>query len=168
MGLFSTPYVIESELSLSHWSSIIKDTMNRILKNVSKSMEQYLGSIHGLGPATSTSTSTGATDLMLSIPSCDSDGIASAQVTADVSVSVSFALRIFRYWLITIEQTAHNFGVSTSVSALEISDLPLVSVPAAGVNILNNHLITAMIRLPMTTSDSLLRFPRWRSMILLL
>ena len=40
------------------------------------------------------------------------------------------------YWLIIIEQTAHNFGVSTSVSALELSDLPPVSVPAAGVDLL--------------------------------
>ena len=62
--------------------------MNRILKNISKSMEQSLGSIHGLGPAISTSTSTGAADLMLSVPACDSDGIASAQVTPGVNVSV--------------------------------------------------------------------------------
>ena len=46
----------------------------------------------------------------------------------------SIALRIFKYWLIIIEQTAHNFEVSTSVSALEISDLPPVSIPAAGPN----------------------------------
>ena len=50
----------------------------------------------------------------------------------------SFALRIFEYLLIVIEQTARNLGVSTSVSALEISDrdLPTVSVPAAGVIII--------------------------------
>ena len=61
----------------------------------------------------------------------------------------SLVHRIFKYWLIVIEQTAHNFrvGVSTSgsFSDLEISasDLPPVSVPAAGVNLihhfLNNH-----------------------------
>ena len=72
------------------------------------------------------------------------------------------------YWFIVIEQTAHNLGVSTSVSALEISDLPPVSVPAAGVNLLkyflNNHLITT-IRLSTTTSEYLLRFQLWRSMI---
>ena len=44
----------------------------------------------------------------------------------------SFALYIFRYWLIDIEQISHNFGASTSVSDLEISDLPPVSVPVAG------------------------------------
>ena len=50
----------------------------------------------------------------------------------------SFAFRIFEYLLIVIEQTARNLGVSTSVSALEISDrdLPTVSVPAAGVIII--------------------------------
>ena len=42
----------------------------------------------------------------------------------------SYTLRIFRDWLVVIKQTAHNFGVSTSFSALEISDLPPVSVPA--------------------------------------
>ena len=56
----------------------------------------------------------------------------------------SFDLRIFKYWLIVIEQTARNLGASTSVSALEINDLPPVSVPAAGVyrvqHILNNRL----------------------------
>ena len=60
----------------------------------------------------------------------------------------SFDLHIFKYWLIFIEQTARNLGVSTSVSALEISDLPPVSVPTASVyrvqHILNNHLITAI------------------------
>ena len=64
--------------------------MKRILKKVLKSKKQSLGSIHGLGPATSTLTSTGPTDLMLSIPDCDSelDGTISAQVAAGVSVSV--------------------------------------------------------------------------------
>ena len=83
----------------------------------------------------------------------------------------SFTFCIFNYCLsIVIEQTAHNLGVSTSVSALEIScDLPPVSVPAAGPNlvqyILNNLLITASIRLSVTTSMSPLRFPCWRLMI---
>ena len=51
----------------------------------------------------------------------------------------SFAFCIFYCWLrIVIEQTAHNLGVSTSVSALEISrDLPPVSVPAAGPNLVH-------------------------------
>ena len=48
----------------------------------------------------------------------------------------SIALRIFEYLFIVIEQTARNLGVSTSVSASEISDLPTVSVPAAGVIII--------------------------------
>ena len=65
-----------------------------------------------------------------------------------VSVCVfSFALGIFKYWLIVIKQTARDLGVSTSVSALEITDLPAVSVPAAGVNLVNildNHLITTI------------------------
>ena len=51
----------------------------------------------------------------------------------------SFARRIFKYLLIVIEQTAHSPGVSTSVSALEISDLPSVSVPTAGVNLVYWH-----------------------------
>ena len=64
--------------------------MKRILKKVFKSKKPSLASIHGLVPATSTSTSTGATDLMLSIPACDSesDGTTSAQVAAGISVSV--------------------------------------------------------------------------------
>ena len=71
--------------------------MKRFLKKIFKSKKPSLGSIHGLGPAASTSTSTGATDLMLSVPACDSDGTASAQGAAGISVSVQFALRIFRY-----------------------------------------------------------------------
>ena len=44
-----------------------------------------------------------------------------------------------------MEQSARNLGVSTSVSALKISDLPLVSVPAAGVILVKcNHLINAI------------------------
>ena len=65
--------------------------MKRILKKVLKptGKKQSLG-IHGLGPATSTPTSTGTTDLMLSIPACDSelDGTTGAQVAAGISVSV--------------------------------------------------------------------------------
>ena len=64
--------------------------MKRILKKVFKSKKPSLDPIHGLGPATSTSTRTGATDLMLSNPVCDneSDRVTSAQVAAGVSVSV--------------------------------------------------------------------------------
>ena len=62
--------------------------MKRFLKKVFKSEKPSLGTIHGLGPATSTST--GPTDLMLSIPAYDSesDGTTRAQVAAGVSVSV--------------------------------------------------------------------------------
>ena len=61
----------------------------------------------------------------------------------------SFALRIFNYWLIVIEQTPRILGVDTSVSALEMSDLPPVSVPAAGVNLLQRiQLITAIDKTP--------------------
>ena len=97
---------------------------------------------------------------MPSIHGTSSDVTASAQVTA--GVSVSFQIRPIACLSIdffVIEQTAlsaHNLGVSTLVSAPEIADLALVSVPVAGVNldrhILNNHLTTASIRLPMTTS----------------
>ena len=64
--------------------------MKRLLKKVLKSKKQFLGSIHGLGPTTSTLRSTGPTDLMLSIPACDSEsyGTTSAQVAAGVNVSV--------------------------------------------------------------------------------
>ena len=50
--------------------------------------------MHGLGPATSTSTSTGHTDVMLSIPAfySEPDGTTSAQVAAGVSVSVQLHL----------------------------------------------------------------------------
>jgi hypothetical protein len=62
--------------------------MKRIYKKVFKSKKtESLGSIHGLGPATSTSTLiTSTTDLIPSIPT--GDATASAQVTAGVSVSV--------------------------------------------------------------------------------
>ena len=75
--------------------------MKRFLKKLVKSKKPPLGTIHGLGPATSTSTSTGPTDLMLSIPAYDSesDGTTRAQVAAGVNVSVlfSFTLCIFKY-----------------------------------------------------------------------
>ena len=73
---------------------------------------------------------------MLSIPAYDSESVgtttAQLEAAAGVSVSIQRRPRIFKYRLIVIEQTAHNFKVSTSVSALEISDLPPVSIPAAG------------------------------------
>ena len=77
-------YVIEIPLS-STFTLIIND-MKRIVKKVFKSKKPSLGPIHGLGPATSTSTSTGATDL---IPACDSesDWTKGAQGVAGVSVS---------------------------------------------------------------------------------
>ena len=64
--------------------------MKRIYKTVFKSKKPSLGSIRGSGLATSTSTSAGTSDLMPSIPVFDSesDGTASAQVTAGVSVTV--------------------------------------------------------------------------------
>ena len=65
--------------------------MKRVLKKVFNSKKPSLGTMHdGLGPATLTSTSTGPTDLMLSIPACDSelDGTTGAQVAAGISVSV--------------------------------------------------------------------------------
>ena len=82
----NSPYVIEKPFSLT---SIIND-MKRDLKKVLKSKKPSLGTIHGLGPATSTSTSAGPTDLMLFIPACDSksDRTTSAQGAAGVSVSV--------------------------------------------------------------------------------
>jgi hypothetical protein len=61
--------------------------MKRSHEKAFKSKIPSLGSIHGPGPATSTSTLiTSTTDLMPSIPA--SDATASAQVTAGVSVSV--------------------------------------------------------------------------------
>ena len=57
-------------------------------KEVFKSKKPYRGSMHGPGTVASTSTSTGTTDLITSIPSFDSDGTANAQVTAGVSVRV--------------------------------------------------------------------------------
>ena len=79
-------YVIKKPFS---FTSIIKD-MKRALKKLFKSKKLSLGSVHELGPATLTSTSTGPTDLMLSIPGCDSesDKATGAQVADGVSVSV--------------------------------------------------------------------------------
>ena len=62
--------------------------MKRIYRKVFKSKEPSLGSIHGRGPPASTSASTGTTDLMPSIPACDSDRTTSAHFTAGVSVRV--------------------------------------------------------------------------------
>ena len=78
----NSTYVIEKPFS---FTSIIND-----MKRVFKSKKPSLGTIHGLGPATSTSTTTGPTDLMLSIPACDSesDESTSAQVAAGVNVTV--------------------------------------------------------------------------------
>ena len=71
------------------FTSIIND-MKRIYGKIFKSKKPSLGSLHGPGPqaAASTLTSTGTTDFMPSIPSFDSDGTASAQVTAGLSVRV--------------------------------------------------------------------------------
>ena len=64
--------------------------MKRFYRKVIKSKKPSLSSLHGPGPlaAASTLTSTGTTDLMPFIPSFDSDGTASAQVTAGLSVRV--------------------------------------------------------------------------------
>ena len=89
-GHLNSTYVIEKPFS---FTSIIND-MNRVLKKLFKSKKPSLGTIPGLGPATLTSTSTGPTDLVLSIPACDSesDGTTSAQVAAGFSVSVQLHL----------------------------------------------------------------------------
>lgn len=59
-------------------------------KKVSKSKKPSRGLMHGPGLAASPSTSTGTTNLMPSIPACDSEsvGTASAHVIAGVGVSV--------------------------------------------------------------------------------
>jgi hypothetical protein len=62
--------------------------MKRIYKKVFKSKKPSMGSIHGPGPATSTSTLITSTDLMPSVPATSSDATASAQVSAGVSVSI--------------------------------------------------------------------------------
>ena len=70
--------------------------MKRIYKRVFKSKEPSSDSIHGPGPATSTSTMvTSTTDLMPSIPA--SDAIASAQVTTGVGVSIQLRPSDFKY-----------------------------------------------------------------------
>ena len=79
------PYVIECFFTFTFNLNIIYD-MKRMFKKIVKSKNPSLGSIHGPGPAALTSTSTGTTDLMASIPAFDADGTASAQVTAGVSV----------------------------------------------------------------------------------
>ena len=81
----ATPYVIECSFSFTFNLNIIYD-MKRMFKKVFKSKNPSLGSIHGRGPASSTSTSTGTTDLMASIPAFDANVTASAQITAGDSV----------------------------------------------------------------------------------
>ena len=66
--------------------------MKSIYEKVFKSKKPPLGSIHGHGPATSTSTLiTSTTDLIPSIPACDAT--ATVQVTAGATGSVSVQLR---------------------------------------------------------------------------
>ena len=65
-------------------------------KEDSKSKKPLLGSIHGSGPATSTSTPiTSTTDIMQSIPA--GDATASAQVAAGISVSVQLRQLHLKY-----------------------------------------------------------------------
>ena len=65
-------------------------------KEDSKSKKPSLGSIHGSGPATSTSTLiTSTTDIMPSIPA--GDATASAQVAAGVSVSAQLRQLHLKY-----------------------------------------------------------------------
>ena len=100
--------------------------MKRFYKKVFKSKKPSLVPIHEPGPATSPSTLiTRNTDLMPSILAT-SNPIASAEVTAGVNVSVRLRPSHLNR-LNVIKQTAHNLGIS--MSALEISDLPQVSVP---------------------------------------
>ena len=69
--------------------------MKRLYNRVFKTKKLLLGSMHGPDLATSTSTLIrSATDIMSSIPG--SDAIASAQVTAGVSVSVQLTNCIFK------------------------------------------------------------------------
>jgi hypothetical protein len=66
---------------------VIINDMKRFYKKVFKNTS--LGSKHGPGQASSTSTLiTSTTDLMPPVPACDSDATVSAQVIAGVSVSV--------------------------------------------------------------------------------
>ena len=88
MTNLNSTYVIEKPFS---FTLIINEIMKRFLKKVLKSKKPSLRTIHEIGPATSTSTTIGPTDLMLSIPACDSESI-SAQGAAGVSVSVQLFL----------------------------------------------------------------------------
>ena len=81
----NSTYVIKCSFS---FTVIINDMKRTHEENeVFKSKKPYWA-IHGPGTVASTSTSTGTTDLITSIPSFDSDGTANAQVTAGVSVRV--------------------------------------------------------------------------------
>ena len=71
--------------------NLIINDMKNIYKKVFKSKKPSLGSIHGPGPATSMSISTGTTDLMPSVPACDSESD-ETQVATGVSVSVQLRL----------------------------------------------------------------------------
>ena len=67
--------------------TLIINEMERIYKKIFK----FLGSIHGPGRATSTSTLlTSTTDLMPSIPTSDAIAVAHHDVTTGVSVSVQY------------------------------------------------------------------------------
>ena len=142
--------------------------MKRIYRKVFNSKEPTLGSIRGRETTTSSPTIIrSTTDLLPSFLA--SDATASAQVTAGVNASVlASPIASSSINLLLFSQTAHNL-VSTSASALETTDLPHVSVLAAGVNhILIITFAFPSIRLPMTSPRFLLRFPLWQSMILLL
>ena len=86
---YLTTFTYVNESSLLSKTLIIND-MKRIEKEVSDSKKPSMGSIHGPGPETSTSTLvTSTTDFLPSIPAEDSDATtASTQVTTGVSVSV--------------------------------------------------------------------------------
>ena len=88
-GHLNSTYVIKCSLSFT-FTLIIND-MKRFYRKIIKSKKPSLGSLHGPGPLApaSTSTSTGTTVLMPSIPSFDSDGTASVQVAAGVSVRLA-------------------------------------------------------------------------------
>ena len=91
MNELQATYVIKS---FSSTLTLIINDMKRLYTKVFNSKKPSLGSMHGSGPATSTSTSNGTTDLMPSIPACDSDTTTSAQVAAGVSVSVQLRLSL--------------------------------------------------------------------------
>ena len=69
-------------------------------ENVFESKDPSQGLMHGLGRATSLSTSTGITDLMPSVPACDPDTTAT-QVQAATGVSVSVQLRLSHLQVLT-------------------------------------------------------------------